>query len=644
MKIELRQLSLKNFKGILDMTIEFTSNTILKGNNATGKTTVFDAFTWLLFGKDSSDRKDFNIKNTVKKDLNRADHEVAAHIVVDGNDIEMKRVYREKWQTKRGSAVEEFTGHETIFFVNEVPCSQKEFQAKVEEICNEDLFKLITNPLYFPYMKWQSQREILFGMAGEINDADIAGENEKFIQLLAMISGKTMDEFKREIAAKKKRIKDELGFIPGRIDEVTRSMPAPSDFDVIAIQLGHKQSDLDKIEAQLSDISKASQAQYEARQKLQSEIYQLKSEQQKLMHEAQTRMDASRMQSGAAKRTLQSTIDLLKQRIADATKNMEGWARILNEQNRKREELIAKWDATESKQITFNETDFCCPTCKRAYDVADIDAKQAEMTSNFNTNKANELADINSKGKAVKELIDQTTASIDKCKAEIEAAQNELSEAEARMAGMPTDEVAPAMTEGEKSAIAEIEGRIRDLQNQIDAQLKATDDAQLKATKTTLQTEIDGIKKKLYEKEIIAKSNARIDELKQQQRAMANEVAQLEGLEFTIMEFTKAKVEAIEARVNGLFEIVKFKLFDTQINGQEVETCVATVGGVPYPDLNNAAKINAGLDILKAISSYRNIYAPVFIDNAEAVVDILPIPTQSVRLVVAEQQLEVINH
>jgi hypothetical protein len=151
-------------------------------------------------------------------------------------------------------------------------------------------------------------------------------------------------------------------------------------------------------------------------------------------------------------------------------------------------------------------------------------------------------------------------------------------------------------------------------------------------------------KRKLAERELIAKSQKRIDELKEQQRTMANEIAQLEGLEFLMMEFTKAKIDAIEARVNGLFEIVRFKLFEQQVNGQEVETCVATVAGVPYPDLNNAMKINAGMDILKTISSYRNVFAPVFVDNAEAVTHLMHMPTQVVQLIVAKQELEIINN
>lgn len=652
MKIELRKLSLKNFKGIIDMTVDFTTNTDIIGKNGTGKTSVYDAFRWLLFGKDSSNRTDFNIKNTVKTELNRTDHEVIGLLIIDGNAIELKRTYREKWQTKKGNAIEEFTGHETIFFVNDVPCSQKEYQSKIDEVCNEEVFKLITNPLYFPYLKWQTQREILFGMAGEISNveildkiATIRNKDEIFNLTNILNSGKTIEEYKREIAAKKKRIKDELAFIPGRVDEVSRSMPAPADFDIIGIQLGHKQSELSGVEAQLADISKASQAKYEAKQKLQAELYRLKTELQKLEHEAKTKVDAEKLQTGSERQTLQSSINLLKQRIAESNNNIANWEKQLAEYNKKRSDLIVKWDAENAKQLVFNENDFCCPTCKRAFDVLDIETKQAEMTNNFNETKANALLEINTAGKNVKVLIVQTGNTIDQCRAELSNLSQELATAETKLESIPVTVEDTAIKAPVKTiAMIQAEEQINALQKQIDEPISATDDSLLKASKTALLAEIEIIKKKLYEKELITKSNARIDELQQQQRTMANEIAQLDGIEFAIMEFTKAKVEAIEARVNGLFSIVKFKLFDMQVNGQEVETCVAMVDNVPYPDLNNAMKINAGLDILNAISKYRGFSAPVFVDNAEAVVELLPIPTQTVRLVVADQVLEVINN
>ncbi|MBP7398205.1 MAG: AAA family ATPase [Chitinophagales bacterium] len=62
MKISLKKLSLLNFKGIRQRTIEFNDVTNIFGKNEAGKTTLFDASLWVLFGKDSTDRKDFAIK------------------------------------------------------------------------------------------------------------------------------------------------------------------------------------------------------------------------------------------------------------------------------------------------------------------------------------------------------------------------------------------------------------------------------------------------------------------------------------------------------------------------------------------------------------------------------------------------------
>ncbi|MGI8600291.1 MAG: ATP-binding protein, partial [Chitinophagaceae bacterium] len=175
MNIILRKLQLTNFKGIKNLSCEFSHETFIYGENATGKTTVMDAFLWLLFGKDSTDRKDFEVKTLDKAGnvIEKTDHEVYALLDVDGRDIELKRVLREKWQKKRGSVEAEFTGNETLYFWNDVPCQQKEFQAKINNLVDESIFKLLTSPLYFNSLPWQNRRDVLIGIAGDVTDAEV---------------------------------------------------------------------------------------------------------------------------------------------------------------------------------------------------------------------------------------------------------------------------------------------------------------------------------------------------------------------------------------------------------------------------------------------------------------------------------------
>ena len=85
-------------------------------------------------------------------------------------------------------------------------------------------------------------------------------------------------------------------------------------------------------------------------------------------------------------------------------------------------------------------------------------------------------------------------------------------------------------------------------------------------------------------------------------------------------------------RINGLFSYVSFSFLKEQKNGGEKLTCFCTVNGIPYPDVNAAGKLNAGLDIINAICRTKGISAPIFIDNAESVNEIIPTISQVVNL------------
>jgi exonuclease SbcC len=206
MKIELKKLSLSNFKGIRSFEILFDQITDILGDNATGKTTLMDAFLWLFFGKDSTDRKDFEIKtlDANNRPYHRLDHEVAAVIIVDGEQITIRRTFREKWVKKRGSNEQEFTGHSTEFYWNDVPMKESEYQAKVSSIINENIFKLITNTSYFNQLKWQDRRNALLQIAGSISNDDV----------FSSLSG-DFKELKKALNAKRKRSKMTLNkFLP----------------------------------------------------------------------------------------------------------------------------------------------------------------------------------------------------------------------------------------------------------------------------------------------------------------------------------------------------------------------------------------------------------------------------------------------
>lgn len=641
-KVIIKSMKLTNFKGLRDFTIEFNdSMTSVLGKNGSGKTTIFDAFTWLLFGKDSEDRKSFNIKTLDAQGvaIPRIPHEVSAILMVDDEEISLCRRYSEKWQKKRGSATEEFKGHEEERLYNDVPMSVKEWGEKIAAICSEEVFKFITNPLYFSAQKTDAQRAMLFRMAGDISDAEIAAGNAEFTALLASLTGKTMDEYKREIAAKKRRIKAEIDGIPERIDERKRDMPEAENWLALDADLQAKKSELEKVEKSITDKSQAyseasnakleiSKKEFNLRQKLLNREYEIKQDVQKEYNEQSSKQSELRRQ-----------VENAQAELNRVQSEMTRYQSDLNTMQSKRETLIAEWREINARTLQFKEDEFVCPTCKRPLDIDDIERKQNEMTESFNTRKAADLAENNRKGQANKKAMEDTVALIKKCEERIAELSNKIEELKANPLYSATltapDATQTIEADAERNNLVD---EIAKVKAELDKPVEAPDTTELTEQKKSIMSEIDIIKAKLAKKETIERNNQRIQELETQLRNQSEELAQLEGIEFTMAAFSKARIEAVESRINGLFSLVRFKMFEQQINGGEVETCEATVNGVPYSDQNNAMTINAGLDIINAICKSEGVTAPIFIDNAESVNELLHTQSQMIRLVVTDDE------
>ena len=317
-EIIIKSLSLVNFKGIRELSVSFDERvTDIFGRNGSGKTTLFDAFTWLLFGKDSQDRKKFDLK-TLDADgriIPQLPHEVSAIITVNGEEVKICRRFTEKWVKRAGQTERVFTGNEEERFYNDVPCSQREYEAKIADICNEAVFKFITNPAYFPSQSAESQKEMLLKMAGSISDNEIATGNADFEALLAQITGKTMNEFKKEIAAKKSRLNAEISDIPGRIDEKKRDLVEPEDWAALESDIKTKTAERDAIEGQMANAAEAQRAADNERMKIQSQISELRRKRSKRVADIEDEATADYRNKKRERDNVQFQIDSLMQRI-----------------------------------------------------------------------------------------------------------------------------------------------------------------------------------------------------------------------------------------------------------------------------------------------------------------------------------------
>jgi len=637
-KVIINKISLTNFKGVRSLDVSFSNAvTSIYGKNASGKTTIFDAFTWLLFGKNSEEKKQFNVK-TLDRDgkvIPKIPHEVTAILDVDGETITLTRRLAEKWQKKRGSAVEEFKGNEEERLFNDVPLSVKEWNEKITSICAEDTFKAVTNPLYFTSLKWDAQRAMLIRMAGDVTDAEVIGDNQDFNELISSLNGKSLDEYKREIVAKKKRIKEDVDTLPSRIDERRRDASAePCNWLLIEARLHHKEQVLAELQQDLQSGATNSDKLVEIGKEMM--------EAEKAMNDYYTEYCRGWREKASRASTKKNEIEGRKIRIQRHKEMVKIYNKNIAETNERRQELIAEWRSIKARVLTHDD-DYICPVCGRPLKPSQIEEAQAKALHEFNTKKIEDLKKNETEGKKVKQTIETWTQKRNDEEERIKELEKEIATMEEELATMPQ-----AITDDEINDLIASDTTYNDLTatfmkkqdeyNNAKAEQKETSEPSQedKDKLDTLKAEIAELQAQMGKKDYIEQNEKRIKELEEQLRTASAELARLEGTEYTINQFTRTRIEMLEERINAMFSSVRFKLFDTQINGGEVETCQATWNGVPYADLNNAMKINAGLDIINAICKSENVSAPIFIDNAEAVNELLPTDSQMIRLVVSD--------
>lgn len=644
-EVFLKKLILKNFKKIQDLTVEFTDkNTFICGGNGTGKTTLQDAFLWLLFGKDSTNRADtnFNIKTLGEdgKPILHLVHSVTGVLSINGRDVELQRNYVEKWGSGVNAGV--LQNHATEFYLNGVKLkTKKEHDAEVAAILPEDVFRMITNPLYFPTMKAQDQKAMLLEMAGNVTNEEVANINPKFQELISLISGRTLEQLAKEIASKKSAIKDELKGIPGRIDSVRDAMSESEDWAVLEKEIADKKEKIKDIDSQLADKSKQIEAELKAKSELQKQIGNKKLA--KSQRENEIRQNANKSYHDVLDNISKLEYQV-KSKDAEISRKQEDHSRIkatIEALNNDLEVLRGKFYAIDAETLQYPEGAFICPTCKRELEVEDIQAKQQELQDNFNLNKANRLKAVQNEGKEkaakVEELKKQCSiiqAAITQLSNEKEILVHNINECKGNM---PEEQDTQKIILSDPTWLS-LSNEIVDLENQLKAEAKPIDTTELKEAKAILSEAIDELNKKLGKRDTIERSNKVIEDLEDRRDKNNEALAEQERLEFLVQDFQKEKDNKLMERINGMFSLVKFSFISEKLNGNEAITCFCSVDGVPFADVNNASKINAGLDIINAICRSVGITAPIFIDNRESVNDLIPTMSQVINLVVSKDK------
>jgi len=489
-------------------------------------------------------------------------------------------------------------------------------------------------------MKWQDRRLVLILLAGEISNADVLAKMNKqqVAEITAILnSGKPLTDFLKELSMRKKKLSDDLKIIPSRIDEVTKALPEPVDFEAVKSDICKKQAALAEIENTINDQVAAYKSQGEAIQAIQNEIFELKHKQQAIEFEAKT--EAQRIYNERA-----LLIANLKHRHAECLRlskaDQDSLPKLIQtktEAEKSISQLRIEWDKTYAIEFVFDDENSICPTCKQLIDPSVITANKSELESQFEEHKSNELSEISDEGKRQSLLLAQTNKIIEYTNKEISALAAEADELTAQLKAAMSAEL--GLVAPQYSAIPD---QITMLELQI-LESPKLDIESLKQQKSNVLSEINRLQTIMGADEVIGRGKARINYLMSEEKTLSQQISDLEKQEFAMDAYTRSRMDMVESRINGKFNIVRFRMFNQLINGGIVEACECMVQGVPYPDVNSAGKIQAGIDIINTLSKHYGITAPIWIDNRESTNTIPKTNSQIINLIVSHDKSLIIT-
>lgn len=645
----LKSLHIENFKGIKSLDVNFSEKTKIKGQNAAGKTTIFDAFTWLLFNKNSAGEEKFNVR-PLDKDGNRVDNveiKVVAVLDVDGKEVELSKVQKQNWVKKRGTDTVTLQGNVNSFEIDGYPKSESDFKAYVSGLAqSEDMFKMLTNPQYFSSLKWKEQRDILMKLIADFSDVELAKTDAKYAPLLDELEkAPSTDDIRSKFSKALTEWKKKRAEIPVRIDEAEKSKV---DVDVAEQELA--KADLTR---KIAEIDGKIANSGSAIGDLRSREMQLQFDMSGITQTMSGELSAKRRKLDDAIFDAGRKVDDLKNQIKIAENQIKLNEKTISDADAERKDLGAKYNAEKAKAFdeapyqfdeskwVFDDSTTVCSLCgqklpddKIEQIKADFEAKKAKAKADaeqklkadrfkFDTDKKVELNRMIALGTEKKNLITELTKKNAELQQSIESLKKQEQETLAQKEEL-SKQLSQLPEEADYSQNAEYV-KLKAEHDEVLAKIEKLESEgadsvvdELKAEKSDLQAQLNEVNAIIAKASMNVEIDERIAQLQAEQKEIGQKVADQEQMLYLLEEFIRFKLDKISDSINSHFKTVNFKLFEMQLNGGMKDCCECTVNGVPYSTLNSGHRIVAGLDIIRSLSELYGVSVPIFVDNAES--------------------------
>lgn len=642
--MKLIKLSLRNFKGIRSFEQTFDGQSAnIYGQNASGKTSVADAVSWLLFDKDTQNRSPaaFGIKTLDENGnpIHGEQHTVEAEFSVEGKALVLKKVYEEKWTKSRGFTEAKLTNHITSHYWNEEPVLKGDYTERIEGIMPERLFKMLTIPSYFPeQMHWKERRDVLTELCGFIDDNDVIAAHPDLKDYPAILDGNSQESTVNILRDRKKKVSKLVDEIPARIDQTQGFITDPekteeeakANIQVLKDNLAGKQDKLSAVKAGggTSELS--------------IQIQKIESEKQEARNKHRQANEDALSDARAKVADLENKVDESQAELREAIRNYDSANMDFERAEEAQKEIADDMDSASRLQPDPKPEakPDNCPYCNQTmpHDHDDTDHYEKYL-ADFNTKKAERLKELKADFQQAEIILDDLHKTVKE--KEVEGAKVRARHEQRKQA------LDKAVAELEALKAEQPEFSSEDFDNKINALNKRISEIRLSKQSevdriqseiTEIESHIEDQKKIIREHENNRKYHAAIKDLKEELKRASDTLNDTEKALHTIEAFNRAKAGFITDKINNMFSIVTWRLFRDQTNGGLTEVADPVVNGVPYSEgLNNAARIQAGIDIIKTLSQFYGKKAPVWIDNRESVTTLPDNDLQTISLIVSPE-------
>lgn len=660
-QIELTSIKIEDFRGTKSLELQLDGkDTIVRGANGTGKTTILDAYLWCLTGKDSQGRTDCEIKRREEGEtLPKVDASVTVVLRADGEAWTLKRTLHEKWQKPRGTTEEQFKGNETLTEVNGVPMSVTEYSQQVGALIPYDRIITLTMAGYFFTLPWQEMRTQLIEMTGvsseEIEQAVVASD-ARFAKLTDKLTGKTLEGYRREILASKRKTRTELDGIQPRIDQTEKLKPEEGDKTALLGERAKVEYKLTKLRASERSRIDSYQAHLDERKRLLARISDLELEQQQIVRKAEEeRADKARKETSETDEQYNAVV----KEIATWKQSLSRHQDDLNATKERRDNISDLYarslEGVDSLRLAYSRTASeqydgteLCPTCHQPLP----EERQEEARQRWHKERTERLERIARDGKESKELADSQRAEIARLTKRTEELETSVQEATKQILALKSQrdkleaERAKIQEQTAKSEEAplvlparheEIATEIKEAQAKLEELAGRTEEQEDEATKAQIakqEDEMAKIQKQIDDCDRRDELDKEIKRLHSVGRDLAQTLADLEAMEQVITDYSQALVQAYEGRIGDLFPTLRFALFDYTQAGDRYETCIPLIGDAHYDTANTASRINAGIELHNALAQHLGLTAPLIVDNRESVTELTAHSGQVISLMV----------